>query len=137
MRTCFLKGTPNKRFEWDAPTAGFAACFRAPQAARYGHYMGNSAKVTVAEDVFLVGQRGLVVTGIWLDESQTLLEGSCLEVRRPDGSTMRAVLRAVDLFTKCFGETRTIGLLLADISDKSQVPLGSELWLLNRTLTTQ
>ena len=25
---------PNKRFEWDAPTAGFAACFRAPQAKR-------------------------------------------------------------------------------------------------------
>lgn len=23
---------PNKRFERDAPTAGFAACFRAPQA---------------------------------------------------------------------------------------------------------
>lgn len=23
---------PNNRFEWDAPTAGFAACFRAPQA---------------------------------------------------------------------------------------------------------
>lgn len=26
----------NKCFEWDAPTAGFAACFRAPQAKRYG-----------------------------------------------------------------------------------------------------
>ncbi len=26
---------PNKRFERDAPTAGFAACFRAPQAARW------------------------------------------------------------------------------------------------------
>jgi hypothetical protein len=25
---------PNKRFEWDAQTAGFAACFRAPQAKR-------------------------------------------------------------------------------------------------------
>lgn len=25
---------PNKRFERDAPTAGFAACFRAPQAKR-------------------------------------------------------------------------------------------------------
>jgi hypothetical protein len=24
----------NNRFEWDAPTAGFAACFRAPQAQR-------------------------------------------------------------------------------------------------------
>ena len=24
----------NKRFERDAPTAGFAACFRAPQATR-------------------------------------------------------------------------------------------------------
>lgn len=27
--------SPNKRFEWDAPTAGSAACFRAPQAARW------------------------------------------------------------------------------------------------------
>ncbi len=26
---------PNNRFERDAPTAGFAACFRAPQAKRY------------------------------------------------------------------------------------------------------
>lgn len=25
----------NNRFEWDAPTAGFAACFRAPQAKRW------------------------------------------------------------------------------------------------------
>ena len=25
----------NNRFERDAPTAGFAACFRAPQAKRY------------------------------------------------------------------------------------------------------
>ncbi len=25
---------PNKRFEKDAPTAGFAVCFRAPQAKR-------------------------------------------------------------------------------------------------------
>ena len=24
----------NQRFEWDAPTAGYAACFRAPQAER-------------------------------------------------------------------------------------------------------
>jgi hypothetical protein len=25
----------NKRFEWDAPTAGFAARFRAPQSKRF------------------------------------------------------------------------------------------------------
>ncbi|TCS70922.1 hypothetical protein EDC61_11376 [Sulfuritortus calidifontis] len=30
-----MKPMSNKRFEWDAPTAGFAVCFRAPQAKRY------------------------------------------------------------------------------------------------------
>ena len=29
-----MRKMPNERFEWDAPTAGFAACFRAPQAER-------------------------------------------------------------------------------------------------------
>ncbi len=33
MRTCFLKGTPNKRFEWDAPTAGFARS-KGPRAVK-------------------------------------------------------------------------------------------------------
>lgn len=32
--TGMCDGMPNNRFERDAPTAGFAACFRVPQAKR-------------------------------------------------------------------------------------------------------
>jgi hypothetical protein len=37
-----MNRTPNERFEWDAPTAGFAACFRAPQAARWAPTGGGN-----------------------------------------------------------------------------------------------
>jgi hypothetical protein len=35
MDFCREAASFNKAFERDAPTAGFAACFRAPQASRY------------------------------------------------------------------------------------------------------
>lgn len=91
-------------------------------------------QITAVEDVFEIGGRGTVAVGVWQDESQRLRVGDCVEVRRPDGTTFQTLLTGVDLFTKCFGVSRSIGLLLGAIDKAAAVPKGSEVWLLQSNL---
>ncbi|WP_348027465.1 hypothetical protein [Rhodoferax sp.] len=39
-------------------------------------------------------------------------------------------MTGVDLFTKCFGTSRNIGLLLGEVREKSEVPRGTEVRLI-------
>ncbi len=87
--------------------------------------------IATVEDVFSLDDRGLVGTGIWLNEAQTLKPGTMVEIVKPDGSALRATLRGTSLFTKCFGQQRAIGLLFEQPTDKSELPLGSQVWLVN------
>ena len=87
-------------------------------------------QITAVEDVFAIGGRGTVAVGVWQDEGQRLRVGDCVEVRRPDGTAFQTLLTGVDIFTKCFGASRNIGLLLGAIEKAEAVPKGSEVWLL-------
>jgi translation elongation factor EF-Tu-like GTPase len=87
-------------------------------------------QITVVEDVFAISGRGTIAVGVWQDDSQRLHVGDCVEVRRPDGASFETVLTGVDLFTKCFGTSRNIGLLLGAVDKPEAVPKGSEVWLL-------
>lgn len=86
-------------------------------------------QITVVEDAFSIEERGVVGVGIWLDEAQKIPSNALVEVVCPDGTTFRTNLGGAERFTKCFSENRAIGLLFSGLSDKSQIPLGSEVWL--------
>ncbi|MDR2212528.1 MAG: hypothetical protein LBE21_02730 [Pseudomonadales bacterium] len=90
----------------------------------------NRAQITVVEDSFSIADRGTVVIGVWFDESQRLDVGDQIEVIQPDGKAFVTHLTGVDFFTKCFGNTRNIGLLFGEITDKIQLPKGTTIWLL-------
>ncbi|HEX8128623.1 MAG TPA: hypothetical protein VF527_05925 [Pyrinomonadaceae bacterium] len=86
-------------------------------------------QITMVEDTFPLEGRGIVATGIWLDETQKIPSNALVEVVCPDGTTFRTHLRGITLFTKCFSENRVIGLLFGSLADKSQIPLRSQVWL--------
>lgn len=88
-------------------------------------------QITVVEDVFSINGRGTIAVGVWRDEGQRLHVGGRVEVRRPDGTAFQTSLTGVDLFTKCFGASRNIGLLLGAVEAPEAVPKGSEVWLLD------
>jgi translation elongation factor EF-Tu-like GTPase len=87
-------------------------------------------RIMVVEDAFSVAGRGIIATGIWLDEAQKIPNDALVEVVRPDGITFRTNLCGVAPFTKCFSENRVIGLLFGNLADESQMPLRSEVWWL-------
>jgi hypothetical protein len=92
-------------------------------------FLMERVQITVVEDAFPLAGRGIIGTGIWLDEAQEIPNNALVEVVCPGGTTFRTSLGGVTLFTKCFSEKRVIGLLFGSLSDKSQIPLGSEVWL--------
>ena len=50
-------------------------------------------QITVVEDTFSLAERGVIATGIWLDEAQKIPSNALVEVVRPDGTTFRTNLR--------------------------------------------
>lgn len=91
-------------------------------------------RIMVVGDAFPLAGRGIIATGIWLDEAQKIPHDALVEVVSPDGTTFRTNLCGVTLFTKCFSETRVIGLLFGNLTDESQMPLRSEVWWLVESL---
>jgi len=51
--------------------------------------------------------------------------GNNLELRRPDGSIIKATLLGIDVFSP---SNWTVGLSLGKTLGKSDVPLGTEIW---------
>lgn len=51
---------PNKRFERDAPTAGFAACFRAPQAKRWATTMHTFISLCLLFSISMTASAGIL-----------------------------------------------------------------------------
>lgn len=92
-------------------------------------FLMERVQITFVADRFSVAGRGIVATGIWLDEAQKIPDAALVEVVCPDGTTFRTNLSGVTIFTKCFSENRAIGLLFGSLTDESQLPLGSEVWL--------
>jgi hypothetical protein len=88
----------------------------------------------VVEDAFPLAGRGIIATGIWLDEAQQIPNDALVEVVCPDGTTFSTHLCGVAPFTKCFSENRVLGLLFGNLADTSQMPLRSEVWRLVESL---
>jgi hypothetical protein len=82
-------------------------------------------------DTFEIQGRGLVVatdTSI-RDIPFVLRAGSRIEYRRPDGTSMESVIKGLE-FSSPFNPNRKYGYLAADGIAKSDLPLGTEVWLI-------
>jgi len=74
------------------------------------------------EDVFQVRDRGVVLTPGLAERDEYTQLGDEVELRRPDGSTVRAQIVAFEL-----PSTGTRAILLEKIR-KDDVPVGTEVW---------
>jgi translation elongation factor EF-Tu-like GTPase len=95
--------------------------------------------VLTVEDAFDIAERGIVVTGNipgeWVhDRVFFVRDGETVSLIRPDGTSVVAVVRGIDLFTLPLGTPygeipmqRSIGILLGDVA-KDQVPLGTKVF---------
>jgi hypothetical protein len=85
-------------------------------------------------------ERGVVITsnipGEWIRSHPFFLKpGDTVELERPDGSTIIATVRGIDLLSEPIGtpygsvpESQGIGILLEDITSKVDVPGGSKIY---------
>ncbi len=89
------------------------------------------------EDAFDISGRGVVTQGLRHTQLGSLGKGDRIEVRRPDGTVLRMEVAGVELHTTFIGtpppiETRRFPVLLSPVVTKSDIPLGSEVWLVER-----
>ncbi|NMN88315.1 MULTISPECIES: hypothetical protein [unclassified Novosphingobium] len=84
--------------------------------------------IIIVEDVFdIPGWGGLIVVpGPAVADGMARLEGP-VSLRRPDGSTIAAVLKMAEVFQTPPPKERRWTCLLLGI-DKTEVPIGSEVW---------
>lgn len=86
----------------------------------------------VVEDTFAIKGRGLVlVPGITPHEDEIFRVGDPLRLIRPDGSELRTAIGGLEMFTKPVLQA-AIPVLLRGVT-KEEVPVGSEVWSVDRT----
>lgn len=89
------------------------------------------------EDTFDISGRGIVAQGLRHTQLGSLGKGDRVELRRPDGSVLRMEVAGVERHTSFIGtpppiEERRFGVLLSPVVASADVPLGAEVWLVER-----
>lgn len=79
------------------------------------------------EDRFVIRQRGMIITPGVVPQAEELFRvGDPLELRRPDGTSLRVTLAG---FTFAIpGPKNEVYFILPAEVTKSEVPVGSEVW---------
>lgn len=82
----------------------------------------------IVEDVFRIAARDelIVVPGPLLTDGSARVNGP-VSMKRPDGSTVTAILRMESIFQSPPSEERRWACLLRGVH-KSDVPIGTEIW---------
>jgi translation elongation factor EF-Tu-like GTPase len=90
--------------------------------------------IITVEDIFLIKNRGVVVTGWQENNSASVKIGDKVEIIRPDKTIINSQVIGIENFIhqKCFGETdrRNIAFLLSNVT-KTDIPRGSIINLLS------
>ena len=89
------------------------------------------------EDTFTITGRGVCAVGLRHTQLGSLRPGDTVELRRPDRSVLRMLVAGVEWRATYAGtpppvEERRFPVLLSPIVTKSDVPLGSEVWVVER-----
>jgi translation elongation factor EF-Tu-like GTPase len=89
-----------------------------------------SQEILNIEDVFQVPERGTVVTGVRGDAWDFAKVGDPIELKSPDGHTMRNAIRFLEVFRKgvLAGPPFPGGVVLADAIASEQLPQGTRLF---------
>lgn len=86
----------------------------------------------VTGDAFQIEGRGCVLTpGIHRDYTPFPRGGSPLMLRRPDGSILPCQIVASELISR--SRSASVPILLSPLVHKSEVPVGTEVWLVRST----
>ena len=88
-----------------------------------------SEEVLNIEDVFQVPERGTVVTGIRGDAWDLAQVGDTVQLKSPDGRSMKNAIRSLEVFRKgvLSGPPFPGGVLLADTVASDQLPRGTRM----------
>jgi translation elongation factor EF-Tu-like GTPase len=86
-----------------------------------------SQEILKIEDVFQVPERGAVVTGVRGEAWELAQVGDTVELKSPDGRSMRNGIRSLEIFRKgvLSGPPFPGGILLADIVASDELPRGT------------
>jgi translation elongation factor EF-Tu-like GTPase len=89
-----------------------------------------SQEILNIEDVFQVPERGTVVTGIRGDAWELAQVGDHVELRSPDGHSVRNAIRFLEVFRKgvLAGPPFPGGIVLADVVASDQLPRGTRVF---------
>lgn len=90
--------------------------------------------ISRTEDVFELSGRGcVVVPGVpFAFSSANLKAGDRITLKRPDGSEIQTILRGFEIGSR--HPSRCIPVLLGKEVSKQMVPIGTELWTLDKAL---
>jgi hypothetical protein len=87
----------------------------------------NGRKLFTVEETFTIHHRGtILVPGLLAERNECFRIGDPLRLVRPDGSELTVTIRGLDLFNR--GPKGEIAVLVE--LQKSEVPLGTEVWSL-------
>ncbi|HRH41534.1 MAG TPA: hypothetical protein PKY82_07825 [Pyrinomonadaceae bacterium] len=90
-------------------------------------------KILTVEDTFLIIGRGLVIAG-WEEDYPKIKIGDWVEIVRPDATKLKTQISGIEWIRSPIAEPnrKPVGLMLKDIFKKEDVPIGSEIYVLEK-----
>ena len=87
----------------------------------------------IISDTFIIKGWGIaLVPGIKPEGDERFRVGDTVELRKPDGTVARVKISAIEMFSPPSG---ALPIMLKDVTERSDVPIGTEVWSIQSTST--